>query len=127
MAGSARTAVGDFFAGQILQFTHGGAALDVPKGVHAGNLRGGDLDRRFFDKRADHGQRPRAETDLRVTGDDRLHVLSAAAGEHRIDLEIVLFVKPLFLGDIDRQRDREQNPMGNDEDNFGARRGGPSR
>jgi hypothetical protein len=55
-----------------------------------------------------------------------LDVLAAAAGEHGIDLNIVFFVKALCLSNVNRQRDGKQDAMRHDDDDFGARAGGPS-
>src|SRR5918999_1823242 len=126
MAGSAGPAIGDFLAREVFKFTHGCIALNVPKSVHAGDLCGGNFDRRLFDEGADDRQRPGAQTDLGVAGNYRLHVLAAAAGEHGIDVYVVLTVKTLLMGDIDRQGDSEEYAVRNDDDNFVTGRGGPS-
>jgi hypothetical protein len=120
-------AISDFLAGEIFQFTHRRIGQNVPEGIHAGDLRAGDFDRRFFDKCADDRQRAGAQSDLRIAGNDCLDVLAAAASEHGIDVDVILAVEAFFLRDVDRQRDGEQYTVRHDDDDLGARRGGPRR
>ncbi len=121
------TAVGDFLAGKILHLANRCIALHIPKSIHAGDLRGSDLDRRFLHEGADYGQCSRTETDLGVPRNDSLHVLTAASREYRVDVDIIFFVEASLLGNVNRQCDGKQDTVGNHNNNFRPRRSGPRR
>ncbi len=127
MARRAGTAVGDFLTGEIFHLADRCTALHVPKGVHTCDLSGRDLDRRLLYESADHRQRPRAQADLSVAGNNGLHIFTAAAREDGIHVDIIFFVETLLMGDVNRQRDGKQNAVWHHNDKLRARGCGPCR